>query len=418
MKRYYIHFYVGLVTVFLPVICRGKFLGLRASHKQEIAVDAMPAHNSTLAAQPVRNASRVDSAAASEHVPRGPRVYFLFLAVDKIANFAVWKAFFKDAFPGSYRALIHCKGPICMNFATQAGLFVVVPTVQAEYCTDLVSPMNQLLAGAVLDDPASANPNDKFVFVSDSTLPAKPFWHVYNTLTTRSGSDLCMFPSKDWADAPTQLFEHGKPVQGHELAIKTHQWMVLSRHHSERAVHSWNQGVMKNMMTNFHMNTGGPWQSLSNRTFGDNRNYGCLDEYWHMSVLFGPWKIADSKGSTEYQYPDLTNAPVRINANTGWQGACDTFALWSEYTSASYDVPSIAGKPSVSPFVKLYSSLDAASMPHVSDNTRPAWWDTISRHGIQAIRNSDFLFVRKFIDNPTLAYGGDFSTEYSRLVFT
>lgn len=409
-------FYVALFAVCMPVISEGSLRG--RSYRQSGLEATKPMQNESLGSLSAPRL-RVPSSIAGTHKQRPPRVYFLFLAVNKIANFAVWDNFFKVAPAERYRALIHCKGAICKLFAAKTKPLRLIPSVDSSYCYDLVSPMNQLLAAALKDDPHSANPGDKFVFVSDSTLPAKPFWNIYNTLISRRGSDFCVFPSKDWADVPVTVLTKPDrmPSSAHEVAIKTHQWMVLSRTHSERSVKLWNQGTMKDMMGNFQLNQGTLWQDPGNRTFGDTRNFGCLDEFWHMYVLFGPWTITDAKENAEYHYNDLTNAPLRINADAGWQGACDTFALWSEYTTAAVEVPHDASKSSVSPWVKLYSALDKASIPHVS-NSRPAWWDSISREGIKAIRNSDFLFVRKIQDNPRLAFGGDFAMEYARIVVT
>lgn len=356
---------------------------------------------------------------SGKHTQRLPRIYFLFLAVDKISNFGVWQSFFDAAPTDRYRAFIHCKSARCKSFASVfPALLGLVPTVGAAYCADLVTPMNQLLASAILDDPHSANPEDKFVFVSDSTLPAKPFSHVYQRLIQRTGSDFCMFPAKDWADEPVQITKNGKPESGHDLAIKTHQWITLSRSHSERSVRLWREGVMRNLMTNFRLNEGGLWQNLANRTFGDNHNFGCLDEYWHMYTLFGPWTITETEKrseTTEYHYADLTNSPIQIRAEAGWQGTCDTFALWSEYRTTPFEMAHGKSKSAENPWMTLYSALDVMSIPHDS-SSGPAWWDTISRQGIKAIRDSDFLFVRKFIDNPTLAYGGDFAVEYPQII--
>lgn len=393
----------------MPVTSRARLY--EVGHRQSGSAATKPMQNSSLKVPALRG----HSSAEGKHKQRPPRIYFLFLAVNKVANFGVWKTFFNVAPTDRYRALVHCKGAICKLFASKSKLLKLVPTVDGSYCADLVSPMNQLLAAALQDDPGSANPADKFVFVSDSTLPAKPFWHVYDTLIQREGSDFCMFPAMDWADVPVKLFRNGEPGSGHELAIKTHQWIVLSRTHSERSVHLWNEGVMHDMMTNFKLNQAKLWQDPAHRLFGDNQNFGCLDEFWHMSVLFGPWTITDTKVSAEYHYNDLTNSPVKIKPDAGWQGSCDTFALWSEYRKTSFELPQ--GKTTIagSPWMKLYSALDEASIPH-SSSSGPAWWDSISRHGIKAIADSDFLFVRKFKDNPRLADGGVFAVEYQRIV--
>merc|ERR550537_2010266 len=106
--------------------------------------------------------------------------------------------------------------------------------------------MNQLLSKAVEADPHLSHPGDKFVFVSDSTLPAKPFSQIYATLTTRQGSDFCVFPTKEWADI-------GQP--GYlQILPKHHQWIILNRGHAEKALNLWASGHGHNIMQKYGMN--------------------------------------------------------------------------------------------------------------------------------------------------------------------
>jgi len=320
------------------------------------------------------------------------------MAVDKMSNLDVWNAFFAKAQPSLYRALIHCKLPSCVE-NVKGTVFTPVPTVPSYYCTDLVSPMNQLLGHALNNDPGSENPADKFVFVSDSTLPAKSFSQVYSTLATRQGSDFCAFPANEWADVP------GVQGNGLEVAVKVHQWMVLERLHAVNACIMWSQGRLHDFMGRFQMNQKAfTW---TNNSYADNRNFGCLDEYWHMAALYGTLHHVDSSRDAVVSLQLFTNTPLHVSASAGWQGACDTFVIWSKYMHA----------PGNNPFAALYSALDPASIPHGGNDQRPGWWDTISSYGIHAIRNSGFLFVRKFIDKPRLASGGNFGDEYVKIVF-
>merc|ERR1740130_1365076 len=167
----------------------------------------------------------------------------------------------------------------------------------------------------------------------------------------------------------------------------------------------WASGKWHNFMTKFGMNT----QSYiySNNTYADQRNFGCLDEFWHMAAIYGTLSHVNKAQAAMVSLPLFTGASLQVSASAGWQGSCDTFVVWAKYLHT----------PGNNPFEKLYSALDTASVPHGGNSQRPGWWDTISRYGIHAIRNSDFLFVRKFIDNPTLADGGDFAAEYSKIVF-
>merc|ERR1719326_864201 len=130
--------------------------------------------------------------------------------------------------------------------------------VPSYYYADLVTPMNALLSEALLQGGPSKNPADKFVFVSDSTLPAKPFAHIYDTLTARTGSDFCVCSVKEWATRREQATTfpyttEGRPV---EMAIKHHQWSILDRNHAEKVAQIWHAGpaVTHDFLMRFQMN--------------------------------------------------------------------------------------------------------------------------------------------------------------------
>jgi len=319
------------------------------------------------------------------------------MAVDKISNLNIWQSFFSSAQPDMYRAFVHCKDPSCA--AQVAGSYLtLVPTVPSYYCTDLVSPMNQLLSFALASDPTHSHPNDKFAFVSDSTLPAKPFASMHPALTNRQGSDFCLFPSEEWADI-------GSPT-GISVAPKHHQWIVLDRAHSARATKLWATGYMHDLMAKFQMNSL-RWVWGDN-AFGDGRNFGCLDEFWHMTALFGAIDTISANEETSVSFPMFGGGPLRVARNTGWQGTCDTYVIWSKYLGQDGGA--------ASSFQRLHKSLDPPSIPHGGNNQRPGWWDKMSTFGMRAIRLSDFLFVRKFIDNPTLTDGPNFAEAYVREV--
>jgi len=328
---------------------------------------------------------------------RAPHVYFLFLAVDKISNLAVWKAFFANAPSDQYRAYVHCKLPQCQQ-QVQGSALQVVPTVSSYYCTDLVSPMHQLVAHALTADAGTpSHYADKFVYISDSTLPAKPFSSVYGLLTQRRGSDFCIFPSSEWADIPSAS-------GGMEIAVKHHQWITLERSHAETASALWVTGKLHEFMNRFRMNQ--VQYAWSNNSFADGRNFGCLDEFWHMAAVYGTLNHADAARIQHMHLPLFTGSPLQVSPTVGWQGECDTFVIWSKYLH-------IVGP---NPFERMYSSLDYHSLPHAGNIARPGWWDTISQHGMVAMRNSGFLFVRKFVDNPRLTDGPNFHEAFIRLV--
>lgn len=333
---------------------------------------------------------------------REPRVYFLFLAVNKIANFALWEAFFKHVPKAQYRAFVHCKERSC-HLQTFNSAIKSIPTVPSYYCTDLVSPMNALISHALEKDADGAHPQDKFAFVSDSTLPAKPFQDIYRTLTGREGSDFCVFPSKEWADVRV-----GSEV---EMAPKSHQWITLTRAHAEKASRLWKQGHLHNLMNHLELNKK-KWRWGDN-SYGDGRNFGCLDEFWHMAAIYGTLQNVRLQDATEYVSLDhftggSLHGSLHISSDAFWQGKCDTFVMWKGYVHTAMD----------SAFERLYSTLDQVSLPHIGNGARPGWWDTISETGIKAIKDSEFLFVRKFVDHPRLdSSSNSFQSAYSRIVF-
>lgn len=384
-----------IVTISLPSHTSGE--GLRHRVVAPAVLDTSGNHGAFPWAQPSSASSppRPGQPAAAGYQP--PRVFFLFLAVDKVSNLDVWKSFFAHAPATQYKAYVHCKLTSCSSMV-QGSPLVPVPTVPSYYCTDLVSPMNQLIAVA-LHESGPGNPQDKFAFISDSSLPAKPFSQVYSILVSRQGSDFCVFPSNEWADVP------GNAGQGLEIAAKHHQWVTLERSHAEKASYLWAGGQMHDFMVRFRMNTQA--YTWNNNTFADQRNFGCLDEFWYMAALFGTLSTEDARRDKMVNLPLFTGSPLRIGAGAGWQGTCDTFVIWSKYLHS----------PGNNPFEKLHASLDAPSVPHGGNDQRPGWWDTISTTGIRAIRTSEFLFVRKFIDNPALAGGGNFAETYAQLVF-
>jgi len=343
----------------------------------------------------VGNASDIEAEGAG-HYPRGPRIYFLFLAVDRVANLDVWEAFFARAHPHQFRALVHCKLASCHQQVAGTAL-VAVPTVPSYYCTDLVSPMNQLINIALQDGDGLPNEADKFAFVSDSTLPAKPFSFVFSVLAARRGSDFCVFPSQEWADV-------ANANGGIDVAVKHHQWITLDRAHAQQSWDLWKTGHWHHFMPHFRMNQN--TSAWSSNGFGDNHNFGCLDEFWHMLALYGPLQHPGAHHAQDMTLSSFVGGPLRIVAGAGWQGECDTFVVWAKYLHT----------PGKNPFAKLYDSLDARSVPHGGNYARPGWWDSITTSGLRTIRQSSFLFVRKFIDRPHIHDSQSFAASYIDLV--
>merc|ERR1719420_2444905 len=92
----------------------------------------------------------------------------------------------------------------------------------------------------------------------------------------------------------------------------------------------------------------------------DGRNFGCLDEFWHMMAVYGP--ITQQVGSAiegmQVSLPNFFGDRLEVSAHAGWQGQCDTFVMWNQYLETPVGV---SGRPN--PFKQLHQSLDQASIP-------------------------------------------------------
>jgi len=300
------------------------------------------AWNSSAGVEKASNASKSSGGVGGSQLERAPRLYLLFLVA------------------GS---------PL-----------VVVPTVPTKYCKDLVTAQQQLIHYALRDTNGGVNPSDKFAFVSDSTLPAKPFSTVYSTLIGREGSDFCISPTFQWKvgfEPWTRVIKHG-------------QWIVLARAHAEQADRKWSKV------------DAAQYKKIDN----------CLDEFWYAFILFGP-VFAPRRGHLRQQALDhFTGGPLVTSPSAGLQGQCDTFTLRPMDRDSSFGHDTF----------DLYHELDEASTPRAIGNARPGSWATVSRQGMRKMRDSSFLFLRKFVESPKLLNAnmtpaaGDFAKFYIEIV--
>jgi len=214
---------------------------------------------------------------------------------------------------------------------------------------------------------------------------------------------------KEWATRR----EPGKPS---EMAIKHHQWSILDRSHAETVAQVWAAGVplVHDFMMRFQMHL--PPLSRSVKTFTGSSDVGCLDEFYHMAAIYGTLPYTESKNDTLVNLPAFTNSPLHVAPTADLQGSCDTFVAWPEYAKGR-DLP-LNNLTGSNAFKRLYASLDAMSVPYSGDARKPGYWDSISTHGMRAIRASEFLFVRKFAEAPKVVDGGSFGNLFPQLVFS
>ena len=327
-----------------------------------------------------------------------PRMHFLFMVEQNISNLALWSSFWHGQ--SNWKAYAHCtkgcgEGISLLDGTAFEGIEVVsldpseiesIETVETEYCWGLVRPMISLLQAAL---KSLSSMKDKFIFVSSDALPLKPFEYIYHDLQTRSGSDICTYPPWRWS-----FKEDG-------VHFRSHQWVVLNALHAKQAVEVWKE-KNSSIATQFA---------------------NCLDEWWFTEALFGPVKATQGllkiKG---FSGPPLGTADSLPN-----QGQCDTFVYFNDYENrfeGNTPIRKLGGVFGASErhgkgcskwvscypagllgFIwslrcsnlcelrRLLSSMDEASRP-TGGVQRPTYFSKLSNQGLQALRNSDFLFAR------------------------
>jgi len=230
-------------------------------------------------------------------------INFLFMLRDSLPHADVWTAFFAGAPPSSWRAWAHCSSfDACQADRALRTLGVkVVATVPSRWCDDLVTAQAHLMRAALSDTSEHPGIVEKFVLLSDSTLPIKSFASVHRGLLATEGSSICMRPVNEWPTAS---------INGTELRLVKHsQWVALSRRDAEEFVQRWPSGPELNQWDVPLMGTDGRanWSRTMNRsTFfpldgtksknGTRSKMGrCADEEAAFALLFG----AAASGSVE-----------------------------------------------------------------------------------------------------------------------
>jgi len=98
----------------------------------------------------------------------------------------------------------------------------VIASVPSEWYWNLLDPQLQLLAYALADPD-----NEKFYFISDSSIPLKPWPQLYREVMSQRGSSFCFYPRNQARDSYFKGTEKLFPDPEHWR--KADMWMVLSR---------------------------------------------------------------------------------------------------------------------------------------------------------------------------------------------
>lgn len=345
----------------------------------------------------LHNVSEDSSQHASDGQPSG-RVFFLFMTMSGIENEAHWQAFFNGVDWSMYRIFISCKfhDECSQKLASWNPLgLTLVDFVPSYYCVDLVSPMVQLLAQSVAE---SASHKDKFVFISESTLPVKPFSVIYNDLMWYQQSDFCVGPSHDWQQMHLQHNYH-RNVQQIAYLVKHSQWMVLTPHHAHQLIKSWPSVKQGNQWSipiwhaqpaNSHANGFPENSSVLPRGSWNKDMVVCADEWAIFGSIYGA--VVD-EGHETIGVPGFSTNILRLNGHSV-QGSCRTFVFWGEERYGYYSQDGYNLVRQI-----IYDVATLSTCHPTCSGSHPGTFHLVSDRTALAMRHSKFHFVRKFEQN-------------------
>ncbi len=147
------------------------------------------------------------------------KIAFLFLIVSNIYHESIWLNFFNHH-QNQYSIYIHSKESMPNNSAFKQ---FELPTKIPTSWTNTMDAQMELLREALKDKD-----NQKFIFLSETTIPIQTFDFVYETLMASSKSQFDFAPNhisgRFWESIESQK------------AFKNSQWVVLNRKHAELMV--------------------------------------------------------------------------------------------------------------------------------------------------------------------------------------
>eukprot|EP00403_Amphidinium_massartii_P014302 CAMPEP_0178423756 /NCGR_PEP_ID=MMETSP0689_2-20121128/27851_1 /TAXON_ID=160604 /ORGANISM="Amphidinium massartii, Strain CS-259" /LENGTH=471 /DNA_ID=CAMNT_0020045357 /DNA_START=96 /DNA_END=1511 /DNA_ORIENTATION=+ len=310
-----------------------------------------------------------------------PQVFFLLQTLSGVDRPELWEAFFQGVDPKHYRILMHCKfhGMCDFKLGTDNPLGIeLVDTVPTEYCTDLVSGMVQLVRNAL---PLSASPKDKFVFLSESTLPVKPFWTIYNGLTGDENSDFCIFPSRMWLSMHEKSGDVGR-------LVKHHQWMVLNLYHARVLSERWTgeNAQLDGQHWSLPVCEGDCVAAIGEAKMGmlpRSLVAHCADEWAPFAMIYG---IVIDHGQDSQEMQGLSHKPFWTHGFTV-QGTCRTLTFWR---SDGHEADAVMSH--------IFRDPDSHLSCYPCTDSHPTEFLQLSDASVRRLRDSSFFFARKFSD--------------------
>lgn len=350
------------------------------------------------------------STAASGRLPENVgsgaqgKLFFLFLARDSLPTEKIWMKFFASGKQSvDYHAIVHCTDEsACRKSLGGQDQFTVISSSPSRWCADLVTPMNALLAAALKSEGGSLR--DKFIFLSESTVPIKSFQHVQHQLLVEDGigSSFCVHPWHRWA-------WH----DGTDVAVKHDQWIVLNRQHAQQSLDFSVDEVPITFLRTLTPLVWGNVEWLSKWMYLLSHDYtvrllgsiyfsalhffafigppyvgGCTDEFWHFAAAFD--YVSRQAGTSGIKLSGLSGSPQLVMNETTvnmTQGRCHT------YTHFRPDEDHFVA------FTELLQRTPGTKLATAHDTKHPTHFEQLSEQTMATFLQSPFLFARKVDDH-------------------
>jgi len=339
------------------------------------------------------------------------QVAFLFLVMDGLDFEDVWDRFFGEA-TDAYSIYVHRAdrkqdggarfadrfggwgGGLPWGRSSSASLplrrwgAIDIAGVETRWCA-LFGAEVALLAAALQDGR-----NQQFVFNSHNTVPLKSYSYIYRQLifNSPSTSKFCFADPAFHKAATTETIRNELRRQcvfrdfyrGHSpRTLKHHQWVVLSREHSETVVKRAEEAVLLWKQS---------WEVVAPDLL--NMGEGCSDESVPITALL--FDLADTGRSTGNTWADLTRLGV--------EQQCLTYVLWRHcFSESELDHGASVTKD-------LSITLKHGQFRMLTDrefnffksaikrelNGYPATFESVSMDYLWKLVSQGFMFARKF----------------------
>lgn len=321
-----------------------------------------------------------------------PKVAFLFLTMADFPWMKAWEAFFQDAPKKDYSIYVH-RAALKDAAQRQAQPLplaqygaIEVPWVQTAWCALFGVEVASLFHA--MQDPA----NTQFVFVSDSSVPLKPFAYVYKELALHSPetSKICLASGAYFKEAKKEFVKQEAKracvfrdfLRGiNPRAMKHHQWAVFNRAHAKMIIQYAKEAL--------HI-----YEDVWLQAAPDIKNIaeGCSDEAVPLIALL---HALDAKNqSTGNTWLDLTRLGVEQN--------CLTFVRWRNcFVGTQLDLSEpLADVRTL--WKNAHEVLDVNNIDLQKSGLKrglngfPHAFDNITGTYLETLMNTNFMFARKF----------------------